>query len=90
MVRPQRPHYERPSSDSTAYGEASVGLDDVQAIAELAKLQLPGGRPVAVAQVLSSWLPPLRDLAAAMSSPRHIDVAPLTVFTHPYMGEDTP
>lgn len=78
MTHPDNPNRPLHSEHVTT----SVGVTDVQVLADVAHLPLPGGRPVAVAHVLSSWLPAMRDLAVAMSAPQHADVVPVTVFAH--------
>lgn len=56
----------------------------VAAIAAFAGLQLSEARTVAVAAVLSDWLPAANELSRKMSSVQHRDLVPIVAFVHPH------
>ena len=61
----------------------------VAALARAAALPLPPERVELVAGQLRDWLEAANELSRKMADPRHLEVTPITVFTHPASAEPT-
>jgi hypothetical protein len=63
--------------------EPPVNEDEVRALARAAELPLADDRVLALASLLSDWLPAANDLSRTMSAPEYRGTAPITSFVHP-------
>jgi hypothetical protein len=52
-------------------------------LADIAELPLEAGRALIAGELLAAWLPAANELSRKMSAPEHIDLLPITVFSHP-------
>jgi hypothetical protein len=65
---------------------------DEEAVASLARaagLPLPSERVSLLTPQLREWLEAANELNRTMADPRHLEVTPITVFTHPANLEPT-
>jgi hypothetical protein len=52
-------------------------------LAAVADLPLEPGRAAISGELFAAWLPAANELSRKMSAPEHIDLLPITVFSHP-------
>lgn len=64
-----------------------LGEDDVAALARAADLPLPADRRGLIAGQLGEWLAAANELNRKLADERHLEVTPITTFTHPASTE---
>ena len=74
-------------ADDATSAESSVWEERVRALATYASLPLPTEREMAVAAILSAWIPDANALSVRMSGGAFQTLVPATVFAHPGTGE---
>lgn len=73
--------------ESATSAESPVWEERVRALAVYASLPLPAEREMAVAAILSAWIPDANALSVKMSGCAFQTLVPATVFAHPGTGE---
>ncbi len=63
--------------------------DDVAALARAAALPLTPDRVELLTGQLRDWLSAANEVNRKMADPRHLEVMPITVFSHPANAEPT-
>ena len=67
--------------------DGSISPDEARTLAASAALPLDETRLVAVAELLSAWLPAANELSRKMSAEEFLEVTPITVLVHPDVSE---